>query len=177
MLMYPFETVRCGTKCLTFLVRARRQSSRAYWEPCIDNKKLDAYKGHSGRRDLGTFWQLRLRRIDMRRRITTIALETLGLLAGLAIAVPPCLNAQDVHKQMQNQDVQNQDVRNKDFDLQKQPIPALPSKAFGPQLILWSQSDRPQRIPIPFPHSSVPPRHSTGAANTNPTTPQTFRKH
>jgi hypothetical protein len=45
MLMYPLETVRCETKCLTFLVRARRQSSRAYREPCIDNKKLDAYKG------------------------------------------------------------------------------------------------------------------------------------
>jgi hypothetical protein len=111
-------------------------------------------------------------------------LETLGLLAGLAIAAPPFLHAQDVKKLVQNQDGQNQVVQNvvqnkvvRNEDVNKRPIPALPSKALGPQLILWSQSDRPQRIPIPLPHSSVPPRHSTGAANTNPTAPQTFRKH
>jgi hypothetical protein len=109
-----------------------------------------------------------------------MALETLGLLAGLAIAAPPFLNSQDVQKLAQNQNGQNQVVQNhvvRNEDANKRPVPALPSRALGPQLILWSQSDRPQRIPLPLPHSSMPPRHPTDTANPNPTTPQTYRKY
>jgi hypothetical protein len=109
-----------------------------------------------------------------------IALETLGLLAALAIAAPPFLNAQDVQKLEQDQDVQNQVVQNhvvRNEDVNKQPLPALPSRALGPQLILWSQSERPRRMPIPLPHSSVPPHHSTGTAHPNPTAPQAYRNY
>jgi hypothetical protein len=111
-------------------------------------------------------------------------LETLGLLAGLAIAAPPFLHAQDVKKLVQNQDGQNQVVQNvvqnkvvRNEGVTQHPVPALPSRALGPPLILWSQSERPQRMPIPLPHSSVRPRHSIDTANPNPTTPQTYRKY
>jgi hypothetical protein len=114
-----------------------------------------------------------------------MALETLGLLAGLAIAAPPFLNSQDVQKLSQNQDRQNQVVENqvvqnkvvRNEDMNKQPTPALPSRALGPQLILWSQGEQPQRVPIPLPHSSVPPRHSTRAAHPNPPAPQAYRNY
>jgi hypothetical protein len=113
-----------------------------------------------------------------------MALETLGLLAGLAIAAPSFLHAQGVQKLLnqdeQNQVVQNKVLQNQDVrseDVNKRPVPTLPSRALGPHLILWSQSDRPQPMPIPLPHSSVPPRHRTDTANPNPTTPQTYRKH
>ena len=183
MLMYPLETVRCETKCLTFLGDAGRQSSRAYGEPCIDNKTLAAYKGVRDGQDIELLASFVFRRINSMSGRT--ALETLGLLAGLAIAAPPFLNSQDVQKLAQNQDVQNQVVQNevvqnqdvRNEDVNKHPVPALPSRALGPQLILWSQSERPQRMPLPLPHSSMPPRHSTDTANPNPTTPQTYRKY
>jgi hypothetical protein len=111
-------------------------------------------------------------------------LETLGLLAGLAIAAPPpFLNAQDVQKLLQNQAVQNQVVQNvvqnkvaRNEDVTQHPVPALPSRALGPQLILWSQSERPRRMPLPLPHSNMPPRHPTDMANPSSTAPQTYRK-
>jgi hypothetical protein len=182
MLMYPLETVRCETKCLTFLVRARRQSSRAYREPCIDNKKPDAYKGVRDGQDIELLASFVFGESIMSGRM---ALETLGLLAGLAIAAPPpFLNGQDVQKLLQKQDVQNQVVQNvvqnkvvRHEDVTQQPVPALPSRPLGPQLILWSQSERPQRIPLPLPHSSMPPRHPIDTANPNPTAPQTYRKY
>jgi hypothetical protein len=182
MLMYPLETVRCETKCLTFIRRAWEQSSRAYCEPCIDSKKLGAYKGVSNGQDIELLGSFVFGELIMSGRI---ALETLALLAGLAIAAPAFLNAQDVQKLVQNQDgqsqvvqnqvVQNQAVRNEDIN--KQPVPALPSRALGPQLILWSQGEQPQRVPIPLPHSSVPPRHSTRAAHPNPPAPQAYRNY
>ena len=90
------------------------------------------------------------RRPTMRRKI--LRLGTLGWLT--MAAVPPFSVAQD---------------------LQKQPVPSLPSRGVGSQLILWSQAEQPQRVPLPLPRSNIPQQHPSDAVNPNLTTPQIFR--
>jgi hypothetical protein len=71
------------------------------------------------------FWPLRLSRVkDMKRK--TSLLLTVGFLAAIA----PPIFAQD---------------------LQSQPGPVPPLSVIGPQLIAWSQLQKPQPIPEPVP--------------------------
>ncbi len=56
-----------------------------------------------------------------------------------------------------------------------QPSPALPSEILGPQLIAWSQMQRPQPVPQPMPSPNPASQH-TEPAPPQPQTPaaQTF---
>jgi hypothetical protein len=54
-------------------------------------------------------------------------------------------------------------------DLQDQPSPALPSDILGPQLIAWSQLQKPQPVPQPLPLPDRP--ISQPAQQTQPTNP------
>jgi len=40
-------------------------------------------------------------------------------------------------------------------DLQSQPSPLLPSEILGPQLIAWSQLQKPQPVPLPLPQTAA----------------------
>ncbi|MGA7928909.1 MAG: hypothetical protein WCA20_23295 [Candidatus Sulfotelmatobacter sp.] len=54
-------------------------------------------------------------------------------------------------------------------NLQGQPSPALPSDILGPQLIAWSQLQKPQPVPQPLPPPDRP--ISQPAQQTQPTNP------
>ena len=54
-------------------------------------------------------------------------------------------------------------------DLQARPSPALPSDILGPQLIAWSQLQKPQPVPQPLPPPDRPT--SQAAQQTQPTNP------
>jgi len=54
-------------------------------------------------------------------------------------------------------------------DLQSRPSPALPSDILGPQLIAWSQLQKPQPVPQPLPPPDRPT--SQAAQQTQPTNP------
>jgi uncharacterized protein DUF5818 len=54
-------------------------------------------------------------------------------------------------------------------DLQARPSPALPSDILGPQLIAWSQLQKPQPVPQPLPPPDRPT--SQAAEQTQPTNP------
>jgi hypothetical protein len=58
-------------------------------------------------------------------------------------------------------------------NVQSQPSPALPSDILGPQLIVWSQTQKPQPVPQPLPGRAVPdpdrqPEQTSPPANLPP---------
>jgi len=50
-------------------------------------------------------------------------------------------------------------------NLQTQPSPALPSDILGPQLIAWSQLQKPQPVPQPLPTPDRPAQQPAQSAN------------
>lgn len=58
-------------------------------------------------------------------------------------------------------------------DVQSQPSPALPANILGPQLIVWSQMQKPQPVPQPLPGRAEPepdqqPEQANPPANVTP---------
>jgi hypothetical protein len=56
-------------------------------------------------------------------------------------------------------------------DRQSQPSPALPSEILGPQLIVWSQAQKPQPVPQPLPPPERPVQQQPDQPGAQPASP------